>query len=82
MERGHIDAELADRAGADAVGDLLKVRGDGVQRPAQAVVVEQLRLDAEDLHRPLAAQSSTRHSGAGAVSRLATSVSMTAPCVT
>ena len=52
--RGHIDAELADRAGPDAVGELRQVRGDGVQGPAQTVIVEQLRLDPEDfLHRPL-----------------------------
>jgi hypothetical protein len=38
---GHIDAELADRAGPDAVGEFRQVRGDGIQGTAQPVAVEQ-----------------------------------------
>jgi hypothetical protein len=53
VERGHVDAEFADRPGPDAVGEFRQVRGDGVQGPAQTVVVEQVRLNPEDFfHRP------------------------------
>jgi hypothetical protein len=49
----HIDAELRDRPRPDRARELFQVRGNRVQRAGEAVVIEQVRLDAEDLlHRP------------------------------
>jgi hypothetical protein len=55
--------------------------GDRVQSAADAVVIQHLGRDGEDLHRPGPRQSPTRRSGVGEVNRLATSTSMTCPWV-
>jgi hypothetical protein len=49
-----VDAELGDRLGADRANEFVQVRGDGVQRAGDAVVVEEVGVDAEDvLNGPL-----------------------------
>lgn len=54
VQLGAVDAELGDRLSPDRADDPLDLRRDGVQRPAEPVVVEQVRFDTEDLlHRPL-----------------------------
>jgi hypothetical protein len=49
VDLGGVDTELRDGLCADRPGDLLQARGDRVQRAGYAVVVEQVRLDTEDL---------------------------------
>jgi hypothetical protein len=55
VQLADVDAEGADRADRDRPGDLFQVRGDRIKRPAQLVVVQRERGDAEDLRdRPVA----------------------------
>lgn len=53
VQPGDVDPELGDRPCADGARDLLQNRRDRIQGPGQMVVVEQDRVNAEDLlHRP------------------------------
>jgi hypothetical protein len=80
VQAGHVDAERGDRGGAHRPDNAVQPGRDGIQSAANAVVVQHGGVDAEDLgHRPLGCQSSMCTSGAGEVSRLATSASITWP---
>jgi len=53
MTAGDVDAEHVDRVRADRTDDLVGLVGEGVQGPAEPVVVEQVGVDVVDLlHRP------------------------------
>ena len=55
VDPGNVQAELLDRRYADGAGDLVQLRGDGVQGAAGPVVVEDLRSDPEAVfHGPFA----------------------------
>jgi hypothetical protein len=55
VQPGNVQAEHADRAGADRPDDVVQLRRGRVQGPADAVIVEHGRLDPPDLlHGPLA----------------------------
>jgi hypothetical protein len=88
-DRGHVpvqprdlEAEGGDRAGADRPHQLVEFGRDGVQGTPDAVVVERVGAIPKTSSTAHArAHSSTRHSGVGEVSRLATRAWITCPWV-
>ena len=80
MQPGHVHPELADRRRPDGAGDRVQLRGNRIQRTGDPVIVEQVRLDAVRLlHRHRRRPLLHPHHRRGAVSRFATSASITSP---
>jgi hypothetical protein len=71
MATGDVDTEYVDRVRADRTDDLVGLIGEGVQGPAEPVVVEQVRVDVVDLSSTAhaCAQSATATIAFGLVSR-------------
>ncbi|GAA3805130.1 hypothetical protein GCM10022226_26300 [Sphaerisporangium flaviroseum] len=80
VHAGHIDAEPLDHDQPDRSDQVIEVRGDRVERPADPIIVEQYRIDTERfLNRPVLRPGLHVHQRAGEVNRLAISTSMTCP---
>lgn len=86
MQPGHVHSERGDRGRPDRPDDALQVWGDRIQRLTDPVVIKGVSREAGSVPKISStahprAQSWTWPSGAGLVSRFATSASITPPCI-